>query len=63
MVMKLFTKHPKSIGESYWEHFKTATVFSGWLILAGIVCAVHAILPFLFTKTASKIVKKLYIKY
>ena len=63
MVVDLFTKHPKSANETYWQHLKRAAAFSGWLFIGGIVCAVHAIFPFLFTETASKIVSKLYIKY
>jgi len=63
MVVDLFIKHPKSVNETYWQHLKRAAVFSSWLFLGGIACAVHAVFPFLFTKTASKIVCKLYTKH
>ena len=63
MVVDLFTKHPKSANETYWQHLKRAAMFSGWLLLGVIVCAVHAVFPFLFTQTASKIVSKLYTKH
>jgi len=36
-----------------------AALFGANLIIAGIACVVHAILPFLFVNTASTRVKKL----
>ena len=61
--MSLLDKHLKSVNETYWQHLKRALMFSGWLFLGGLACVIHAILPFLFTQTASKIVSKLYTKY
>jgi len=63
MVVDLFTKHLKSVNETYWQHLKRAAMFSGWLLLGGIACAVHAVFPFVFKETASKIVSKLYTKH
>lgn len=54
-----FTRHPAEIGESYTEHFGAASSFGLTLIGAGIACVVHAILPFMFTHTASKSVHRL----
>tara|TARA_A100001011_G_C13775658_1_gene621063 strand:+ start:380 stop:607 length:228 start_codon:yes stop_codon:yes gene_type:complete len=55
----LFQEHPASCNESYLEHLINAALFGANLIIAGIVCVVHAILPFLFVNTASARVKKL----
>ncbi len=44
-----FTDHPRDVGESYGEHFGVAMGFSGAMIAGGLACAVHAVLPFLFT--------------
>jgi len=55
-----FTEHPASVGESYGEHFRVASHFSKELLLAGIACAVHAIVPNLFTTTGSSKVRQLH---
>lgn len=59
-LITLFTAHPASVDESLGEHFVFAARFSGLLFLAAGAALVHAILPFLFEKTASKIVGQLY---
>jgi hypothetical protein len=56
----LFTEHPASVGESYGEHMATAGWFARELLIAGFACAVHSVLPFLFVRTASVRVEKLY---
>ena len=55
-----FTKHPEAVGESYGEHFMVATSFGRAMILGGLACMVHGILPFLFTSTGSQTVKRLH---
>ena len=55
----LFLEHPSSCSESYGEHLLHAVLFGTKLIIAGIACVTHAILPFLFVDTASNQVKKL----
>ena len=55
-----FTAHPASVGESYGEHFTTALGFSLALFRAALVCAVHAVLPFLFEKTGSECIRDLH---
>ena len=41
------------MGESYGEHLLTASGFGLRMVLAGLACMVHALLPFLFVKTGS----------
>ena len=55
----LFLEHPSSCSESYVEHLLHAALFGTKLIMAGVACVVHAILPFLFVDTASNQVKNL----
>ena len=55
-----FTEHPASVGETYGEHFVTASGFSVALLKAAFCCAVHAILPFAFEKTGSGCITELY---
>jgi hypothetical protein len=60
MIDRLFLCHPRSIGESYGEHARTAFGF-GWAMLwGGLACIVHALVPALFMRTASDTVKQLY---
>ncbi len=61
-VLNLFTAHPASVDESFGEHFLFALTFAGLLFAAAGAALVHAILPFMFEKTASKIIAKLYHK-
>ena len=59
-VAKLFTSHPASVDESYGEHMMFAAGFSLRLFAAAFAALVHALLPFMFEKTASTIVAGLY---
>lgn len=57
---RLFTEHPAQVGETYPEHMRVALSFALPLTKAAAAAYVHAFLPFLFTTTASGIVKGLY---
>jgi Family of unknown function (DUF6356) len=59
-VAKLFTDHPASVDETYLEHMAFAGRFSWRLFLAANAALVHAILPFMFETTASRIIRELY---
>lgn len=58
--VKLFTEHPASVGETYGEHLLVAGGFGLRMILGGIACLVHALLPFLFVKTGSAQISELH---
>ena len=45
-----FVDHPRSVGETYGEHFAVATGFGLRLIAAGLACLVHACVPAWFTR-------------
>ena len=55
-----FTKHPNDVGETYGEHFVVATSFGAAMILGGLACLVHGVLPFLCTSTGSQTIKRLH---
>ncbi len=55
-----FTDHPRSVGESYWEHMGVALSFAGRLILAGLATLVHSVLPFLLVGTGSRMITQLH---
>jgi uncharacterized membrane protein len=56
------TKHLDEVGETYGEHFTHAGSYGVTLLVAGVACMVHAILPFLFERTASDCIKTLHAR-
>ncbi|WP_224814965.1 DUF6356 family protein [Hasllibacter sp. MH4015] len=62
MINRVFLDHPQSVDESYLEHAAFAGKFSGKLFLAAGAAAVHAVIPCLFEKTASRIIAEMYAK-
>lgn len=61
-ISRLFTDHPASVDETYFQHMAFAGKFALMLFTAAFAAMIHAILPFLFEKTASTIVGELYAK-
>jgi hypothetical protein len=49
-----FTRHPHSVGETYWQHLRFAARFGGKMALGGLAALVHSMLPFCFVTTASR---------
>lgn len=49
-----FTDHPASVGETYGQHLAHASGFGIRMVLGGLACILHGLLPFLFVKTGSK---------
>ena len=60
LIRHLFDEHPRSVGESYAAHFRTAARFGLALVSGGAACLVHALVPALFERTGSRTVKRLY---
>lgn len=58
--MRLFTDHPATVGETYFEHMAMAFGFGSRLVLSGLACLLHGIFPFLFVRTGSEAVCDLY---
>ncbi len=61
--MRIFTEHPESIGETYFQHLKHALCFGLKMAIGGIACMIHAIFPFLFQKTGSRALEELHSKF
>ena len=59
-IFKIFIEHLASVNETYSLHMRVAYSFSVRLGLASLAALIHAIFPFLFKKTASDMIKKLY---
>jgi len=60
MIFKLFTEHPASVNESYFEHLCSALSFTGTMLIATLACLVHALLPFLCVTTGSRKITQLH---
>lgn len=61
MTLKhMFTEHPASVNETYPEHMAMSGSFAWALFLAAGAACIHAVFPFLFEKTASGIINRLY---
>jgi len=59
-LRKLFSDHPRSVGESYCQHMLSAFSFGWRMIAAGFACMLHGLFPFLFVKTGSATVRHLH---
>jgi len=57
--MNIFTAHPHRIGETYLQHMRFALKFGSKMILGGCACLIHAIFPFLFQTTGSRMIQYL----
>jgi len=58
-MKNIFTEHPNSIGETYLQHMKFASIFGFHMLVGGLACIIHAIFPFLFPKTGSDYLLKM----
>lgn len=58
-LLRAFSEHPASVGETYSEHMGRAACFGFRMIGAGVACLVHALLPFLFVRTGSSAITEL----
>lgn len=60
MIDEAFFRHPREVGESYSQHWRTAMRFGLKMAVSGAACMIHAFVPPLFTRTGSNAVKYLY---
>ncbi|MBI3675861.1 MAG: hypothetical protein HY243_04515 [Proteobacteria bacterium] len=56
----LFAEHPRSVGETYFQHMASAFSFGSRMMVAGCACLMHGLFPFLFVKTGSSTVRHLH---
>ena len=62
MLNRIFLTHPASVDEGFFEHMAFALKFAGLLFVAAFAALVHAVIPCLFEKTASRIIATLYAR-
>jgi hypothetical protein len=58
-MLRLFTEHPASVGESYFEHLRFASRTGATMLIGGCACFVHGLMPFLCTTTGSRTIRAL----
>ncbi len=56
----IFVEHPATVGESYTEHMGMAFSFGGKMLLAGVACLLHGLVPALFKTTGSAAIDDLH---
>jgi Family of unknown function (DUF6356) len=60
LIRRLFSEHPSSVGETYFEHARHALRF-GWAMLRGsMACFVHAAFPWVHQRTGSQTILRLH---
>lgn len=60
MMLRHFTQHPADAGQSYIQHMGFALRVAGLLGWAALAAIIHALLPFVFQTTASRIIAGLH---
>jgi len=58
-VKNPFTAHPRMVGETYLQHGLFACRYGAKMTWGGIAALIHAVFPFLFETTGSRITREL----
>jgi hypothetical protein len=59
-MLRRFTDHPSSVNETYFEHLAMAFGFGGRMLLGGLACLAHGLLPWLCTSRGSDTIRSLH---
>lgn len=59
-MLRRFTDHPSSVNETYFQHMGMAFGFGGRMLLGGLACLVHGLLPWLCTTRGSDTIRGLH---
>lgn len=62
MADNFFTRHPREVGEGYFEHMGHAMRFGAHMAAGAAACFVHAVFPFLCVTTGSQSIERLHRK-
>ncbi|MBV8972320.1 MAG: hypothetical protein JO290_08515 [Sphingomonadaceae bacterium] len=60
MIRRLLLDHPRTVGETYFEHMRASLATAAKLAVAAGACVVHAVIPALCTTTGSTAILKLH---
>ena len=59
-MIKAFTQHPETVGESYFEHLGSAWGFAATMAVAAMACLLHGLFPFAFQASGSRRIRDLH---
>jgi Family of unknown function (DUF6356) len=60
VISRIFLEHPKTVGETYWEHFRVASSFGVAMVSGGVKAMVHAVLPNVYETAGSDTIRRLH---
>ena len=60
VLRKVFLDHPASVNETYLEHLGSASSFGTRMIIAGLACLIHGLIPCWFERTGSTQIVRLH---
>jgi hypothetical protein len=60
IMLRAFTHHPETVGESYLEHLGSASGFAATMFAGACACFLHGIFPFAFQKSGSRRIVELH---
>jgi Family of unknown function (DUF6356) len=60
MIDRVFLSHPRTVGESYWAHFRVAGSFGVAMMVGGAKAMVHAVLPNAYETAGSDTIRRLH---
>ena len=53
-MLRAFTHHPETVGETYVEHLASASGFAATMLVGAACCFLHGLFPFAFQKSGSR---------
>ena len=59
MFKRLFIDHPRTVDETYWQHFRFAGNFGIKMLWGGVGAIVHALIPGICKTAGSDSIRKL----
>jgi hypothetical protein len=61
-MKRFFTEHPASVGENYGEHFAFAVGVGSRMVVGGLACMLHAVVPEFCKTTGSRTIRELALR-
>jgi hypothetical protein len=61
-MKRFFTEHPATVGETYGEHFAFAIGIGSRMVVGGLACMLHAVLPEFCKTTGSRTIRELALR-
>ena len=59
-MIKDSQQHLNEVNETYFQHMRIAFTIGFTMLVIGVLCLIHGLIPGLFKKTGSKQIAKMY---